>query len=259
MEFKTLMYDKQNDIGIITFNRPQFSNAINDIMIKELIQILEEIDCDDEVKCLIMTGGSRAFIGGGDVRVMADADPVTAEGLCTESHVMMNKIANLSKPVIAAIAGFALGGGCELALACDIRMAAEGSILGFPETNLGIFPGGGGTQRLPRIVGIGWATQMILTGKPIDCDTALKIGLITSVVPVDRLMEEALSLASTLAAKAPITSRITKQCLNTAISTDLASGLLYEQKAFPFLFATQDQKEGMRAFLEKRKPIFKGM
>lgn len=258
MDYETLIYEKQNHIGVITFNRPKFLNAINDVMMKEMLRLLDEIDNDPEVNCLILTGGPKAFIGGGDVSVMARANPVTAEMFCAESHVMMDKIAGLSKPVIAAIAGYALGGGCELALACNIRIAAEGSMLGFPETNLGIFPGGGGTQRLPRIVGIGWATHLILTGKPIDAATALRIGLITSLVPADKLMEEAQKLAALLAAKAPITTRVTKQCLNKAAATDLASGLSYEQKAFAYLFATEDQKEGMKAFLEKRQPVFKG-
>ncbi|NLN87508.1 MAG: enoyl-CoA hydratase/isomerase family protein, partial [Syntrophomonadaceae bacterium] len=181
-----------------------------------------------------------------------------SEAFIAKAHETMDKIAHFSKPVIAAISGLALGGGCETALACDIRIAAEGTIFGVPESNLALFPAGGGTQRLPRVVGIGWATQMILTGDPIDCETALKIGLVTKIVPGDKLMEEAKRIAARLAGKAPITARVTKQCLINAISTDLTAGLLFEQKAFSYIFATEDQREGLAAFLEKRKPSFKG-
>lgn len=258
MELQTLIYEKENGIGIITFNRPKVLNAINSELVSELMDLLEQIDKDAEVKCLILTGGPKAFVAGGDIAYMATVDPVGCEKFIARSHEMMNKIADLSKPVIAAMAGLALGGGCEIAMACDIRIAAEGTLIGVPEANLALFPAGGGTQRLPRLVGIGWATHMILTGDPIDTDTALKIGLVTRVVSADKLMEEAKRLAVKLAGKAPLTTRVTKQCLKNAVSTDLAAGLSYEQKAFAFLFATEDKKEGLAAFLEKRIPSFTG-
>lgn len=259
MEFKTLIYEKENGVGVITFNRPKILNAINYEFMVELIDLLGRIDNDDEVKCVILTGGPKAFVAGGDIAYMSTVDMLGCEKYAAKGHEMMDKVANLNKPVIAAMAGLALGGGCEIALACDIRIAAQGTVFGVPESNLALFPAGGGTQRLPRLVGIGWATHMILTGDPIDCDTALKIGLVTKVVPAESLMEEAHKLAAKLAGKSPLTTRITKQCLKNAINTDLAAGLLYEQKAFAFLFATEDKKEGLAAFSEKRKPLFKGI
>lgn len=258
MDMQTLIYEKKGPIGIVTFNRPKVLNAINGEMMSELIDLLDQIENDDSVQCVILTGGPKAFIAGADIAYMSGLDTVGSEIFIVKAHEMMNRIASFSKPVIAAIAGLALGGGCETALACDIRIAAEGAIFGVPESNLGLFPGGGGTQRLPRVVGIGWATQMILTGDPIDSETALRIGLVTKVVPGDKLMEEAEKIATRLAGKAPITTRVTKQCLRNAISTDLTAGLLYEQKAFSYIFATEDRKEGLAAFLEKRKPSFKG-
>lgn len=255
---QTLIYEKEGPIGIVTFNRPKVLNALNGEMMSEIIDLLYQIEHDDSVRCVILTGGPKAFIAGGDIAYMSELDTVGSEAFIAKAHETMDKIAHFSKPVIAAISGLALGGGCETALACDIRIAAEGTIFGVPESNLALFPAGGGTQRLPRVVGIGWATQMILTGDPIDCETALKIGLVTKIVPGDKLMEEAKRIAARLAGKAPITARVTKQCLINAISTDLTAGLLFEQKAFSYIFATEDQREGLAAFLEKRKPSFKG-
>ncbi len=258
MDWQTLHYEKENSLGIINFNRPQVLNAMNEAMVDELIVLLEEIEKDDEVKCLILYGGMRAFVAGGDIAYMSTVNAVECEKFIDKTQQMMDKIASFNKPVIAAMAGLALGGGCELALTCDIRIAAEGTIMGVPESNLGLFPAAGGTQRLTRVVGIGWATHMILTGDPIDTDTAMKIGLITKVVPGEQLLEEAKNLAAKLAAKSPLTTKVTKQCLKNAISTDLPTGLMYEQKAFAFLFATEDKKEGVTAFLEKRQPNFTG-
>ncbi|HHV76369.1 MAG TPA: enoyl-CoA hydratase/isomerase family protein [Syntrophothermus lipocalidus] len=258
MELKTMLYEKESGIGIITFNRPKVLNAISPDTLDELIYLMSEIESDDEVKCVIITGGSRAFAAGADIAYMAKVDPVECERVMAKFHQAFNSVADLSKPVIAAIAGLAFGGGCELALACDIRIAAEGTKLGFPEVNLGIFPAAGGTQRLTRLVGIGWAKDMIMTGDPIDAETAFKIGLVTRVVKPEDLMDEAKKLAMKLAAKAPITTRVAKQCLNNSISTDLSSGLAFEQKAVAFLFSTEDAKEGLNAFIEKRKANFKG-
>lgn len=258
MEFKTLLYEKEGGIGIITFNRPQVMNALNGQTLTELSFLLDSIRTDEQVKCVIVTGGPKVFAAGGDIAYMAKINPLECEKFITQVHLAMHKIAGLEQPVIAAMAGLALGGGCEVALACDIRIAAEGTQIGLPEINLGLFPAGGGTQRLTRVVGIGWAKDMILTGDPVNTDTALKIGLITRVVPADKLMDEARKLAAKLAAKAPISLRVTKQCLNNSLTTDLAAGLLFEQKSFAFLAATEDQKEGLQAFLEKRSPVFKG-
>ncbi len=185
MEFKNLKFEKETGIGIITLSRPKVYNAINDEMLLELSVLMDTIATDDEVKSVIITGGDKFFAAGGDIAFMVKAGPLQAENFVALCHDVMNKIYNLNKPVIAAIAGMALGGGCEIALACDLRIAAEGTRIGRPEITLALFPGAGGTQRLPRIVGAGWAKQLIMTGEPIDADQALKIGLVTKVVSAE--------------------------------------------------------------------------
>lgn len=258
MEFQTLLFEKQKGVGIITLNRIKAYNALNDEMLTELSSLLDIIANDDEIKSVIITGGSRFFSAGGDISFMVKADPLQAESFVELCHNVMNKISNLNKPVIASIAGMALGGGCEIALACDIRIAANNAQIGLPEINLALFPGAGGTQRLPKIVGSGWAKQLIMTGDTIDADTAFRIGLVTKVVQPELLMEETKKMAEKLASKSPITMRIVKNVINYGLGVDLPSGLMFEQKNFAFLFATEDHKEGMKAFLEKRQPLFKG-
>jgi enoyl-CoA hydratase len=258
MELTTLLYEKENGIGIVTLNRPKAFNALNDTIMAELSYLMDQIAKDDEVKAVILTGGTKVFAAGGDIAYMSTADSLKAEAFISLCHEALDKIANLDKPVVAALAGMALGGGCELALACDIRIAAEGTLLGQPEINLGIIPGAGGTQRLARTVGIGWAKQLILSGDNLKADQALQIGLVTKVVPLESLMEEAKKLAAKLAAKGTIAMRMAKKCINYGVSVDLPSGLLFEQKAWALLFSTEDQKEGMKAFMEKRKPQFTG-
>ncbi|NPV91895.1 MAG: enoyl-CoA hydratase/isomerase family protein [Firmicutes bacterium] len=258
MELKTMIYEIDSGVGVITFNRPEVLNAVNEDTLDDLIYLMGQIEGDEDVRCVIITGSPRVFAAGADIAYMSRISAVDSERFAARFHAAVDGIANSSKPVIAAIAGLALGGGCEIALACDIRMAAEGTQMGLPEANLGLHPAAGGTQRLPRVVGIGWAKDMILTGEPIDTDTALKIGLVTRVVPADSLVDEAKKLAKKLAAKAPITTRIAKQCLHNAVSTDLAAGLQFEQKGIAFLFSTEDHTEGIKAFLEKRRPVFKG-
>ncbi|MCR4400583.1 MAG: enoyl-CoA hydratase-related protein [Syntrophomonadaceae bacterium] len=258
MELKTLLYEKADGVATITLNRPKAFNALNDELMGELDRLMDEVAADDEVKAVIITGNAKAFAAGGDIAYMASADPLKAEAFIALCHRAIDKIENLDKPVIAAIAGMALGGGCELAMGCDIRIAAEGAIIGQPEINLGIMPGAGGTQRLARLVGMGWAKQLIFSGENIDAETALRIGLVNKVVPAESLLEEATKLAKKLAAKAPVAMRMAKKCINLGANVDLASGLVFEQKVWSFLFATADQKEGMAAFLEKRKPVFQG-
>ncbi len=258
MELKTLLFQKEAGVGIITLNRPETMNGINDQMMLELSALMDEIAVDDEVRALIVTGGEKVFAAGGDIAYISGLNTLQAESFVALVHQAFDKIANCDKPVIAAIAGLALGGGCELALACDIRLAAEGSRFGLPEINLGIMPGAGASQRLTRIVGMGWARHLLFTGNPIDSDTALKIGLVTMVLPREKLMEEARKMARTLASRSPIALRTAKKCLNYAENVDLPSGLVFEQKLWSFLFSTEDQKEGMNAFLQKRKPEFKG-
>jgi enoyl-CoA hydratase len=258
VELKTLLYEKADGVATITLNRPKAFNALNDELMGELDRLMDEVAADDEVKAVIITGNAKAFAAGGDIAYMASADPLKAEAFIALCHRAIDKIENLDKPVIAAIAGMALGGGCELAMGCDIRIAAEGAIIGQPEINLGIMPGAGGTQRLARLVGMGWAKQLIFSGENIDAETALRIGLVNKVVPAESLLEEATKLAKKLAAKAPVAMRMAKKCINLGANVDLASGLVFEQKVWSFLFATADQKEGMAAFLEKRKPVFQG-
>ena len=257
MDFKTLIFEKENGIGIVTLNRPKAFNALNDELVKELCSVMDAIAADPAVKAVIITGGSKVFAAGGDINYMSSANTLVAEEFIEVCHNAMDKIDNLDKPVIAAIGGLALGGGCELALACDIRIASDEAIFGQPEINLGIMPGAGGTQRLAKTVGVGWAKQLIYTGDNIKASEALQIGLVTKVVPGDALMDEAKKLAGKLASKGTIAMRMAKKCINYGMSVDLKSGLLFEQKIWAFLFSTEDQKEGMKAFIEKRKPQFK--
>mgnify|MGYP000896863621 FL=1 len=258
MELKTLLYEKDAGIGIVTLNRPKALNALNDELIRELSIVMDAIRVDDEVQAVIITGGERAFAAGGDIAFMANADTLQAEEFVEAIRVAFDKIDHLDKPVIAAISGLALGGGSELALTCDVRIAAEGAAIGQPEINLGIIPGAGGTQRLTRIVGPGWAKYLVMTGLSIDTDTALKIGLITAVVPKEQLMDEAKKIARIMAAKSPLAMKAAKRCFNVGMNIDLPSALTYEIKTWASLFSTEDQKEGMKAFLEKRRPVYKG-
>lgn len=258
MDLKTILFDKADGIATITLNRPKTFNALNDELVIELEMVMDAIIPDPEIRAVILTGGDRVFAAGADIPAMSSFGTPEAQGFIEKAKAAYDKLARLDRPVIAAIGGLALGGGSELALACDIRIAAEGSIIGQPEINLGIIPGAGGTQRLTRIVGSGWARYLVMTGNNIDADTALKIGLVTAVVPKDQLMPEARKLASALAAKAPLAMKAAKECLIYGEDADLDSGLNYELKTWAGLFSTEDQKEGMKAFLEKRKPIYQG-
>lgn len=258
MDLKATIYEKGDGIGVITINRPKAFNALNSDVLDDIYTIINSIEFDDEVRCVIITGGPKAFAAGADIGFMAKANLLEIDQYILKFQRAYDSITNLTKPVIAAVGGMALGGGCELALACDIRIAVEGSKLGVPETNLGLIPGAGGTQRLARVVGIGWAKHMAMTGDPVDADTAFRIGLITQVVKPEELMDAAKKLARKLAAKAPITNKVVKQCLNTSISTDLNAGMAFERRSFNFVISTEDAKEGLNAFIEKRKPDFKG-
>ncbi len=258
MEFKTMLYEKEGNIGIMTLNRPKVMNALDIDVLIDLTSILDIIEADDEVKAVILTGSPKVFAAGGDIAYMLTVTATDVEKFIAKTHAIFNRIESFCKPIVAAIAGLAFGGGVEIALACDIRIAAEGSMLGVPESNLGLFPAAGGTQRLSKIVGLGWAKDMVLTGEPITVDTAHRIGLITRVVKPENLMAEAKKVATLLASKAPITANITKQSLNNSIHADLGSALLFDQKCFAYLFATEDHTEGLKAFIEKRKPEFKG-
>ena len=258
MEFKTLIFEKEAGVGILTLNRPKQLNAINGEMLSDLSRAMDMIAADAEVKAVILTGGEKVFAAGGDIAFMSGADSPAAESFIALCHEAFDKVAGLEKPVVAAIAGMALGGGCELSLCCDIRICSENAKFAQPEINLGIIPGAGGTQRLARLLGPGWCKYLTMLGDPIDAGTALSLGLVAKVVPPDQLMNEAKKIAAKLAAKPPVALRVLKKAINYGMNVDLASGLAFEQKVFALLFSTEDQKEGMKAFLEKRKPVFHG-
>jgi enoyl-CoA hydratase len=258
MKLTTLLFEKEDGLGTITLNRPESLNGLNDELLKELSRLMDEIAADQEIKAVILTGGPRVFAAGGDIAYIASLDAMGAAEFVALAQDAVDKIDKLEKPVIAAINGLALGGGCELILAADIKLASESAIFGLPEINLGIIPGAGGTQRLSRAVGPAWAKYLIYTGENIDAQRAAGIGLVNAVFPRDQLMEEAQKLGKKLAAKAPIALGAAKKCINYGSGVDLNSGLQYEQKTWALLFATQDQKEGFQAFLEKRKAKFTG-
>lgn len=256
MVLDNILFEKEGFTGIITLNRPKAMNALNSQLLNELLFLLDQLAQDQEIRALIINGGPKLFAAGADIAAMVNADPYAAKQFAGTAHQVLKRIEEMEKPVIAAISGLALGGGCELALACDFRIATEESRLGFPEINLGIMPGAGGTQRLARIVGTGWAKHLILTGEPIDSATAFQIGLVTKVVKKDNLMAEAKKLADRFAAKSALALKTAKDSVRRSLDMDLDHGLIYELNSWSLLFAGPDQKEGMQAFLEKRPPEF---
>lgn len=256
--FKHILYDFAEGIVTITLNRPQVLNALNSEVFTEMGQVIDRAGKDDLVRVLLITGGEKVFAAGADIAEMSVAQPMDIYRFSAVMHETLGKIEALGKPVIAVINGYALGGGLELALACDLRIASETAKFGLPEINLGIFPGGGGTQRLPRLVGIGRAKELIYTGEMISADTAFRMGLVNRVVPVGQAMDEGKKLAQKLVAKGAVALLLAKVAVNTGLDTDLASGITIERQCFALLFSTEDQKEGMSAFLEKRKANFTG-
>ncbi|MEG6523847.1 enoyl-CoA hydratase-related protein [Desulfotomaculum sp. 1211_IL3151] len=258
MEYKSLLYGKEENIALITLNRPKVLNALNQDLIAELHRVLDQVAADEEVKAVIITGGEKVFAAGADIPFMLGLSPTQAEELATTFHSAFDRIESLNKPVIAAIGGFALGGGCELALACDLRLATEDAKLGQPEINLGVIPGAGGTQRLSRLIGVARSKELIYTGKMIDAQTALAYGLINEIVKAEDLLAKAKKLAQGLAAKPPAALAAAKRAINYGVEVDKNTGNCFERQCFALLFSTQDQKEGMNAFLEKRKAEFKG-
>ena len=259
MNYQYLLYSKEEGIGIVTVNRPDSLNALSNGVYSELRDIFQEIEDDPDVRVVIITGsGEKAFIAGADIADMKPRDTVQIRSFSATGRSAADRIYSLSKPVIAAVKGFALGGGLELAMCCDLIIAAENARFGQPEINLAIIPGGGGTQRLPRIVGMTRAKGLIYTGDMIDANTALAWGLVNKVVPTDSLMAEAKELARKLLSKSSIALERAKKAITTGANMDLASGVDFEEQCFSLCFGTEDQKEGMGAFLEKRKPQFKG-
>jgi enoyl-CoA hydratase len=254
---ETIILEHEGSIGILKFNRPEVLNALNRQVFSELISVFSQIEREVIPKVLILTGSDdRAFVAGTDIFEMENLSSFEAREFALLARQAIDRIYGLNRPVIAAINGFALGGGCEVAMACDIRIASEKAKLGQPETNLAIIPGSGGTQRLPRLVGPSKAKQLIFTGELVDAKTALDLGLVDKVVPHDQLMVEAKKMATAIANKSKICLALAKSAINRGWDMDLQTALDYEIECFAQCFATKDQKEGMRAFLEKRKPNF---
>jgi len=262
MDFKEIIVSENEERGIVrlTINRPEVKNALNIAARQELRSAIEAIKSDDTVRVVVVTGaGNKAFSSGTDINEFREASPIEREEYTsTLGQQLFTDIENLYIPVIAMINGFCLGGGCELAMACDIRIASENAKFGQPEINIGIIPGNGGTQRLPRLIGWGKAKELIYTGRIIDASEAERIGLVDRVVPQAELEKTVNQLAETIASKSPLILKFAKKAVNNGMYADLASGLSYERDNYALCFATMDQKEGMDAFLQKRKAEFKG-
>lgn len=254
--YETILIETREHIGLVRINRPKARNALNSTVLHELIEALEAFDKDPIVGAIVITGDDQAFAGGADIKEMADASAVH---MLTRSHIpLFDRLRGIHKPVIAAVSGFCLGGGNELAMTCDMIVASETARFGQPEINLGVIPGAGGTQRLTRAVGKALAMEMVLNNRWLSAQEALQFGLVNRVVPVERYLDEALQLAGEIAMRAPLAIRLGKEAVNQAFESFLSDGLADERRAFYMLFATQDQKEGMKAFVEKRKAIWKG-
>jgi len=253
-----MIYRKQDGIGWVQFNRPEKLNALNPNVFKDLDTVITNCEADDEIRVIVITGNEKAFAAGADIENMVNGDINSVYKLTDEVIRIQERLADLPKPTIAAIAGYTFGGGLEVALCCDFRIAADNSVFGFPEITLGVIPGGGGTQRLTRLVNFSAATMMILLGESIKSDKAKKIGLVHKVVPLDSLNDEVKKMAEKLIQKPSLALRAAKTAMRQGLNTSLKDGLKIEQDLFCMLFGTEDQKEGMTAFIEKRRPVFKG-
>jgi len=259
MGFKNLLVTKEDGIAIITVNRPEALNALNRETIKELREAALELEEDNSVKVLIITGaGDKSFVSGADIKDVKDLDPLGGLELVTNGQKAFALLENLSKPVIAAVNGYCLGGGLELALGCDFIIASEKARFGVPEAKIGVFAGWGGIQRLAKRVGTAWAKQLNMTGEPIDAQTALRINLANQVVPADKLLDETKKIAQSIMSNGPLAVKMIKTLVNEGADIPIDKALALDAKAAGVLFSTQDQKEGMNAFVEKRKPNFQG-
>jgi len=257
--YQTLIYEKKDNIGILTINRPQKMNALTNELMSELKQLLEEIEKDQKLRVLIVTGsGDKAFVAGADIKELVDRDAMMGRRVSCERQEVFSKLENLPVPSIAAVNGYALGGGLELALACSIRVCSEKAQFGAPEVKLGIIPGDGGTQRLPRLVGQGRAMEMVLTGDFIDAQEAFRIGLANNVVPPEELMEKTMELAQKIASRPPLAVKYAKEAVNRSQEGSGTAGFALESYLHALSCTTEDKKEGVTAFLEKRKGQFKG-
>lgn len=259
MPFDNLLLEREGPVAVVTINRPAVLNALNTATVGELRAALLDLQRDQAVRVVILTGaGEKSFVAGADIKELAEQTPIGGRELARTGQAVFNLVEDLGKPVIAAINGYALGGGCELAMACTLRLAADTAKLGQPEIALGIIPGYGGTQRLPRLIGRGRALEMMLTGAPITAAEAHRVGLVNQVVPAAELMTRARDLARTLAQQAPIAVRYILQAVTHGLEMPMDEALAYEATFFGLLATTGDMREGTRAFLEKRKPEFRG-
>jgi enoyl-CoA hydratase len=259
MAYNTIIFEIRENIATITFNRPEVLNALNEEALKEFSSALDEIHANQDIRVLILTGaGEKSFIAGADIKLFLTFTPLKAKKFCEGGRSLMNKLRDLPIPVIAAVNGFALGGGCEVAMACDFIYASENAMFGLPEITLGIIPGFGGTQRLPRFVGESMAKELIFTGKMIPASEAKSIGLANKVCPQEALMDETIQTAKTIASRGKVSVRAAKQAITNGMNVDLATGCRMEIDAFALCFTSPDAKEGASAFLEKRPPNFKG-
>jgi len=258
VDYETILVAIEGAVATVTLNRPPF-NPLNSKVFQELEAACTRLEADPNIRAVILTGaGERAFAAGADVTELAQLTPLGVHAFNRVSWRAMKKLEDLSKPTVAALRGLVLGGGCELSLCCDFRVAADNAKFAQPELNLAIIPGGGATQRLPRLIGMARAKELIFLGETIDAATALQYGLVHRVVPADKLMEEAKALAERLAAKPPVALATLKRVMHAGINVDLDTGLLFENEGFVVNFSSEDAQEGLKAFLEKRKPVFRG-
>lgn len=256
MTYATILSERRGHVGLITLNRPQALNALNNQLMREVMDALESFDADENVGAMVITGSVKAFAAGADIKEMADK---SVTDMMDRDHVAVyGRIRRIQKPVVAAVSGWTLGGGCELALSCDMIVASESAKFSQPEITIGVIPGAGGTQRLTRSVGKAIAMEMILNNRTLSAQEAYQFGLVNRVVPVAEYLNEAIKLADEIASRAPLAVRAAKRMINQAYERPLSEGLAEERQAFYNLFASEDQKEGMKAFIEKRKPEWRG-
>ncbi|MCL6610024.1 MAG: enoyl-CoA hydratase/isomerase family protein [Peptococcaceae bacterium] len=257
MGYENLIYEKEENIALITINRPKVLNALNADLLRELEAVVEEVEKDGEVRAVIITGaGDKAFVAGADIAYMSGLSPLEAKSFAQLGQRVFSKVENMSKPVIAAVNGYALGGGNELAMACDIRVASDKAKFGQPEVQLGLIAGFGGTQRLSRLVNPGLAKEILFTADQYDAETAHKIGLVNHVVPGEELISFCKGMAKRIASRGPVAVRLSKEAVNQGLNMDLDKAIALEADLFGLVFTTEDRKEGIGAFLEKRKPAF---
>lgn len=259
LEFKYIIYEKSEGIATITINRPEALNAFSAEVVSEILQAIEDVKADESVRVVVLTGaGEKAFSAGADIKAMKGMNALKARELSQMGERLCNALENLEKPVIAAINGYALGGGLEVAMACDIRIASENARMGQTEINIGLIPGWGGTQRLTRLIGATKAKELIFTGKMIDARTAEQLGLVNMVVPQDKFRETVRQFALELAQKAPVALKVAKALINKGAEISLDAAIALEREGFGVVASTEDLQEGVSAFIEKRKPVFKG-